>query len=186
MARVCLQFLRISFYATSLSCVPNPLLTAILCSYFYHLLDRIDPDSIWLDLCSNSDLADLAKDKCRAFLQAYVRESAETVLVLGPEETASKPTVTSAYSLLNVWRSLIAEADATVLWDKRQKDRLNKDTWRLKFMDYCNRKGQGPVFEISKVSRTPLLLPLHFCSALLFLPSPVLWRIIYDVINRVC
>jgi hypothetical protein len=53
-------------------------------------------------------------------------------------------------------RSLIAEADATVVLKKRHRDPARKHTWRLKFMDHANTKGQGPVYEISKVSRPSL------------------------------
>ena len=78
----------------------------------------------------------------------------EEVGMEGTKEKEMRQTVTSAHALLNVWRSLIAEADCTVLLKKRQEDPTNKNTWRLKFMDHTNAKGQGPVFEVSKVGRT--------------------------------
>lgn len=87
-----------------------------------------------------------------AFLKEYVKNSEQEFPILGPEETERRRTVTSAHSLLNVWRSLIAQADATVLLKKRKEDRPNKNIWRLKFMDHTNRLGQGPVYEVSKVS----------------------------------
>jgi hypothetical protein len=87
------------------------------------------------------------------FLKAYVKDSVQEFPVLGPEETELRRTVTSAHSLLNVWRSLIAQADATVLLKKRKEDPANKHIWRLKFMDHTNRHGQGPVYEVSKVSQ---------------------------------
>ena len=134
-------------------------------SYFKQVLS-LDPDGVWLDLCRNHDLA---KDRCRAFLRAYVKYSFQQVPILGPEEYEEKQTVTSANTLLNVWRCLIAQADATVLLDQRRKDPSNKDTWRLKFLDHTNRKGHGPVFEISKVGLLYFLLPL---SPLPFRQSP--------------
>jgi hypothetical protein len=131
-------------------------LTAILYSYWRSVLE-IDPDSIWLDLCLNSDLA---TSRCRAFLRGYVEDSVQEIPTLGPEETVKKRTITSANSLLQVWRGLIARADATVLKHKRREDPSKKDTWTLKFMDHSNRQGRGPVFEISRVSQTPALSPL--------------------------
>lgn len=119
----------------------------IVFSYFGLL--GIEPDSVWLDLCRRDDTT---KRRCVAFLKAYVKDSVHEVPVLGPQETELRRTVTSAHSLLNVWRGLIAHADATVLLKKRQEDPANKNTWRLKFMDHTNRLGQGPVYEISKVS----------------------------------
>jgi hypothetical protein len=100
----------------------------------------VDPDSIWLDLCLNRDLA---KDRSRAFLRRFVKDSVKRVPTLGPEKYELKRTLNSANTLLNVWRSLIAQADATVLLDKRRKDRSNEDIWRLKFMDHTNRQGHG-------------------------------------------
>jgi hypothetical protein len=105
------------------------LLTATVFSYFRLLEDpeepdrTIDPDSVWLDLCLNDGLA---KARCVAFLKAYVKDSQQEFPILVPlEETGEEPqetewrrTITSAHSLLNIWRSLIAEADATVLLKK--------------------------------------------------------------------
>jgi hypothetical protein len=121
----------------------------------------IDPGGVWLGLCLNDDLA---KARCVAFLKAYVKDSKQEFPILiplgetreEPQETEWKGTVTSAHSLLNIWRSLIAEADATVLLEKRRQDPAKKDIWRLRFMDHTNRLGQGPVYEVSKVGQTSL------------------------------
>jgi hypothetical protein len=146
------------------------LLTATIFSYFGLVKDpedpdrTVDPDSVWLDLCLHDDLAKLAKARCVAFLRAYVKDSEQEFPILVPlEETGEEPqetewrrAVTSAHSLLNIWRSLIAEADATGLLKKRREDPAEKNIWKLKFMDHTNRLGQGPVYEISKVSQTSL------------------------------
>lgn len=130
----------------------NRLLTAAVPSYCGLLQDPedpdrpVDPDRVWLDLCLNDELA---KARCVAFLKAYVRDSEQEFPILVPlEETGEEPqetewrrTLTSAHSLLNIWRSLIAEADATVLLKMRKKDPAKKHTWRLKFMDHTNRLG---------------------------------------------
>lgn len=66
------------------------------------------------------------------FLRKYVEKSVQELPVLvpleeagteGAKETEMRRTVTSANSLLNVWRSLVAEADGTVLLKKRQEVR---------------------------------------------------------------
>ncbi|KAF4632838.1 hypothetical protein G7Y89_g5286 [Cudoniella acicularis] len=139
--------------------------------YFRRVL-KIDPDSIWLDLCLNSDLA---TSRCRAFLRGYVEDSVQEVPTLGPEETAKKRTITSANSLLQVWRGLIARADATVLKYKRREDPLKKDTWTLKFIDYSNRQGRGPVFKISR--ERPDVIPCTPIIRVSFLALLVLARI---------
>jgi hypothetical protein len=66
--------------------------------YFDQVLG-LDPDSIWLDLCRNRDLA---KDRCRAFLRRYVKDSVKWVPTLGQEEHEWERTVNSVNSLLNV------------------------------------------------------------------------------------
>jgi hypothetical protein len=153
------------------------LLTATIFSYFGLLKDpddpdtTIDPDNVWLDLCLNDDST---KARCVAFLKAYVKDSEQEFPILVPlEETGEEPqetkgrrTVTSAHSLLNIWRSLIAEADATVLLKKRREDPAKKNIWRLKFMDHTNKLGQGPVYEISKVSQK-IPLRCHYQSSFL-------------------
>ena len=90
----------------------------IIYSYF-RLVIKVDSDSVWIDQCLDKDLA---KNRCRGFLKAYVKDSFQERPVLGPEETAEKRTVNSASSLLNVWRCLIAKADATILLEKRRQE----------------------------------------------------------------
>ena len=116
-----------------------------------------------------------------AFLKAYVKDSEQEFPILvpleetmgeEPQETECRRTVTSAHSLLNIWRSLIAEADATVLLKKRREDPANKNIWRLKFMDHTNRQGQGPVYEISKVNQTSISPPLPLLTMFVYLLPP--------------
>jgi hypothetical protein len=139
-----------------------------VCSFF------TDPDGIWLDLCRDDDLA---KRRCVTFLTNYVQSSKVEFPILVPleqtapatPETETRQTVTSANSLLNVWRSLIAEADRTVLLARRKEDPKNKSIWRLKFMDHTNSKGNGPVYEVSKVT----FLYLVVIESQSYLSSPI-------------
>ncbi|KAF2191615.1 hypothetical protein K469DRAFT_746890 [Zopfia rhizophila CBS 207.26] len=86
-----------------------------------------------------------------AYSKRYVEESVEKSVVLGPEECEWRRTVNSASSVTQYWRELIAEADATVLRDKRRKDPKNFAKWRLKFLSHTHQRGQGPVSEISQL-----------------------------------
>ena len=79
------------------------LLNDIIYTYFEQVL-KVDPNSIWLDLCLNRNLA---KNGSGAFLRRFVKDSAKQVPTLGPEEYELKRTLNSANTLLNVWRSLI-------------------------------------------------------------------------------
>lgn len=137
----------------------------------------VDPDDVWLGLCRREDAA---KKRCVAFLKYYVKKSRQEFPILvpleetgmeGTKETEWRQTVTSAHTLLNVWRCLVAEADCTLLLKKRQDDPANVHTWRLKFMDHTNAKGQGPVFEVSKVGRTWPFFSLFPFTNLSPLPS---------------
>ncbi|KAF1973216.1 hypothetical protein BU23DRAFT_568519 [Bimuria novae-zelandiae CBS 107.79] len=74
--------------------------------------------------------------------------SVQKFVVLGPEEYEYRRTVNSASTVIQCWRELIAQADSTVLLDKRREDPRNFQQWRLKFIDHTNQRGQGPVFEI--------------------------------------
>ena len=116
-------------------------------SYFTNVL-QIDPNKIWLGLCLGEKKS---MDLCRLYLQSYVKDSMQRVPVLGPQESEDRRTVNSASSVIQCWRELIAEADATVLRDQRERDPENFDKWRLKFTDHTNQRGRGPVFEICQV-----------------------------------
>jgi hypothetical protein len=74
----------------------------------------------------------------RSFLRFFVKRSVRKVLSLGPEEYKEKQMITSANSLLNCWRNLIAHADATVLKEKRDEEPSKEGLWRLKWMDHTN------------------------------------------------
>jgi hypothetical protein len=127
----------------------------LLCPYrFFKTALQVDPDSIWLDLCLESDKA---KNYCRLFLRRYVEKAKRKFLVLGPQEYEYRRALNSAASVMQCWRSLIAKADSTVLSAKRRQDPKNRLHWRLKFVDQERQRGQGPIFEISKVSLVRLL-----------------------------
>jgi hypothetical protein len=59
--------------------------------------------------------------------------------------------MTSASSVIQCWRELIAQADSTVLLDKRRGNPENLQYWRLKFINQTNQRGQSSVFEICQV-----------------------------------
>jgi 6-pyruvoyl-tetrahydropterin synthase len=107
----------------------------------------INPDQIWLDLCLGKEDA---KSHCRVFLTSRVVQSKQYFVVLGPEEYEHRRTMNSASSVTQVWRELIAQADSTVLREKRRTDPDNRHIWRLKFIDHTNQRAKGTIFEISQ------------------------------------
>ncbi|KAK3938590.1 hypothetical protein QBC46DRAFT_439975 [Diplogelasinospora grovesii] len=106
---------------------------------------EINPAEVWFNLCN--DLEE-AKSYCRTFLQSYVENSEELCPCLGLEEYEWKRTVTSAVSVLNVWRSLIGMADSIILLERRRQDPKNKSLWTLKYVD-PKPNGKGPVHKIT-------------------------------------
>ncbi|OAG09319.1 uncharacterized protein CC84DRAFT_1171913 [Paraphaeosphaeria sporulosa] len=113
-------------------------------SYFTNVM-QMDPNQIWLGLCLGTEEA---INYCRLYLHNYVEDSVQKFMVLGPEEYEYRRTVNTASIVIQCWRELIAQADSTVLLDKRREDLGNYQLWRLKFIDHTNQRGQGPVFEI--------------------------------------
>jgi hypothetical protein len=114
----------------------------------------IDPNQIWLDLCLGTEAA---INYCRLYLNNYVEHSVQKFVTLGPEEYEYRRTVNSASTVIQCWRELIAQADSTVLREKRREEPHKFQQWRLKFIDHTNQRGQGPVFEICQVDTLPCL-----------------------------
>jgi len=116
---------------------------------------EIDGDKIWFDLCDDRDTA---KDHCRTYLHDYVEYSVRSCAWLGPEEFRVVRTVNSASTVMALWKTLVLNADNTILMQKRREDPTNKNKWRLRWD--AGKLTQGPVYEISKVgfSRTRCLL----------------------------
>jgi hypothetical protein len=109
---------------------------------------EIGPNAIWFGLCHDHEDA---KAYCRTFLQSNAENSEQLCPSLGPEEYEWKRAVTSAASILNMWKSLVGIADATILQEKRKQDPENKSLWTLKFTD-LKANGTGPVHEITNIS----------------------------------
>ena len=117
----------------------------------------MDPDEIWYGLCRD-DLQ--AQRRCKVFWRGFFLNSAQWFPVLDlarPEREYEKRwTITSAVTLLIDWRSLVAQANNTVLSKKRRVERRNgrgnAHFWSLTFRDDKSSVKRGPIYEISKVS----------------------------------
>ncbi|KAK7408680.1 hypothetical protein QQX98_009148 [Neonectria punicea] len=110
-------------------------------TYFRHVLAQ-DPDRIWLDLC---DGLSGAFDHCRLFLSTLVDRAIAVRPRLGPEEYAEVRTITSANTVLDIWKHLVGQADTTVLQQKRQSDPRNKSHWSLRYSTREDTHGQASV-----------------------------------------
>ncbi|KAG7284914.1 hypothetical protein NEMBOFW57_009529 [Staphylotrichum longicolle] len=80
---------------------------------------KIDPYRFWVDFARNPSSA-FVQAPVQAFLHQYVVNSEKERVVLGPEERAMIRTLNSAYSVIEVWRRLVASADFKVLRGERR------------------------------------------------------------------
>jgi hypothetical protein len=116
-----------------------------------------DPDSIWVSLCLGEREA---VGKCKAFLYDYVVNSHRQVMVTTEEEWIVERGVNHASTVMSMWRTLVKEADLSVLETKRQQDHENRYRWRLRFQNCRSPDNKGlnlpesldMVHEISQVS----------------------------------
>ncbi|KAK2006506.1 hypothetical protein LZ32DRAFT_622904 [Colletotrichum eremochloae] len=112
---------------------------------FTTTIAHVDPEETWIDLCRR---VETATKTCQSFLRWYTEESIEQRVCLGNEEYEWKRTVNSAVTIMEVWKCLLAHADANVLQKKRSEDIANESTWTLAFRD-GKRRATGPVYPIS-------------------------------------
>ncbi|KAK7448730.1 hypothetical protein Landi51_06406 [Colletotrichum acutatum] len=90
----------------------------------------IDPNQTWIDFCLHCNTA---TTYIRMFLKAYVENSYELRVCLGPEEYEWVSMVTTGVALMDVWKSLVGSADMKVLQEKRQEEPHNQAQWKLVF-----------------------------------------------------
>jgi hypothetical protein len=96
----------------------------------------------------------------KAFLHTYVENSVKERVVLGPEERAMVRTLNSAYSVIEVWRRLVASADFKVLRGERAALRkaeryLEADRLFLRWEQEGERR-EGPAYLIVQVCEAEL------------------------------
>lgn len=93
----------------------------------------------------------------RTFLHQYVESSYKERVVLGPEERAMVRTVNSAYSVIEVWRRLVAAADFNVLRVERaalrRNDQAPKASRLVLKWEQEGEKREGPAYSIVRVCR---------------------------------
>jgi hypothetical protein len=94
-------------------------------------------------------------------------------VVLGPEERAMIRTLNSTYSVIEVWRRLIAAADFNVLRPERRalrrQDEPEKASRLVLKWEQEGEKREGPAYTIVKVCKAPKKtttgsLPSPFCA----------------------
>lgn len=117
----------------------------------------------------------------QTFLHTYVVNSVKERVVLGPEERAMVRTLNSAYSVIEVWRRLIASADFKVLRGERRALRgrekyLEADRLFLRWEQEGDKRDR-PAYLISCIPSRPSRSPrtslypdgVSFSAAPLFL-----------------
>jgi hypothetical protein len=106
-----------------------------------------------VDFCKSNKVRTKAFAWVQAFLTKYVSSSVAEFPIFRAEEYEKQPAITCASSLENVWRLLVAEADSTVLKQKRREDPDGEAKRRLRYLATKeNAFTKEPVAKISKVS----------------------------------
>ncbi|KAM7189007.1 Protein of unknown function (DUF3435) domain containing protein [Rhypophila sp. PSN 637] len=80
---------------------------------------NVDPCRFWVDFAREPE-APRVQAPVQAFIHHYVQNSIKERIVLGPEERTMVRTLNSAYSVIEVWRRLVASADFKVLRGERR------------------------------------------------------------------
>ncbi len=114
----------------------------------------VDPSRFWVDFACNPSDPKL-QTPVQTFLHLYVENSKKERIVLGPEERVWVRTVNSVYSVIEVWRRLLATADYKVLRLERRELRKNEkhseaDRLFLKWEQEGDRR-EGPGYLIVRV-----------------------------------
>ncbi|KAK4129016.1 hypothetical protein N657DRAFT_50085 [Parathielavia appendiculata] len=111
----------------------------------------LDPCRFWVDFARDPSVPSV-QAPVQAFLHKFVENSVKERVVLGPEERAMVRTLNSAYSVIEVWRRLVAAADFKVLRGGRKALRkkekyLEADRLFLKWEQEGERR-EGPAYLI--------------------------------------
>lgn len=114
---------------------------------------RLESSTFWVQFAGNPSDKKL-RARIKGFLTDILRIPGR-IAVLGPEERAPIRTVTSAYSVIEVWRRLVAAADHKVLRLKRDHLRAEGAGGAaarlfLKWEQEGERR-EGPAYSIVKV-----------------------------------
>ena len=109
----------------------------------------IDSASVWEGF---RVLQDTASETIKVFLTSYVRNSVQERVVLDEREHAEVRTVTSAVSVLWIWRALVAAADFYIMEPKRQAQPKKARVFRVQWVREVDGRLRGPGFKIVMVS----------------------------------
>ncbi|KAF6805461.1 hypothetical protein CPLU01_15986 [Colletotrichum plurivorum] len=108
-------------------------------SYFRDVACR-DHKQVWLGLCLDEPEAETI---CKDFLEYYLLSSEDRRLVLGPQESEEKLSITCVNTIESVWKSLVAEADDRILYNMRLEDPRNmrlEDPRNMRLEDPRNKR----------------------------------------------
>ncbi|KAK7972355.1 hypothetical protein PG988_006489 [Apiospora saccharicola] len=111
---------------------------------------EVDSRTTWLSFAQTPNAPE-TQAHFVTFLKIYVEDSTQKRVVLGPEECQWKRTVTSAFSLMEVWRRLVAAAEYHVMKKEREAAPSEAGTWALRWI--CKDEGarEGPTYIIVKL-----------------------------------
>ncbi|KAI0388289.1 hypothetical protein F5Y17DRAFT_463852 [Xylariaceae sp. FL0594] len=101
-----------------------------------------------------------AQAPLRSFLRTYVELSVQKRPVLDAREYEYKRTLTSAFSLTEVWRRLVASADHEVMKRQRREDPAQAEVWTLRWISKEEGNREGPAYLLVKWIFTELAIEI--------------------------
>ncbi len=110
-------------------------------------------EQVWTGLCRNDPDAKVA---IRSYLRDYVETSQTLRPVLGEQEYELVQTITCTGSVIEHWKTLIGEADNTILRVLRRNDPENCGLWKLRWDQ--KQTSDRPVADISNVRNNNLAI----------------------------
>ena len=122
------------------------LLWLIIKLRFIEVYKQRDFEQIWIGLCQDDPGA---KGAIRSYLRDYVENSQTTRPVLGDKESEVIQTITTTKTVIEHWKTLVVEADNTILRVLRHKDPDNRGLWKLRWEQ--GESSDRPVGNISNV-----------------------------------
>lgn len=110
---------------------------------------KIHSARVWEDFLA---LQDTAIQAIKVFLTSYVRNSLQERIVLDERESVKGRAVTSALSVVMIWRALIAAADFRIMEPKRRDRPKEARSWTLQWLQEVEGRLIGPGFKVVLVS----------------------------------
>jgi hypothetical protein len=111
---------------------------------------KVDYETAWTSFVLDPQNAE-NQAPFKPFLHLNIESSTRPCIVLDEREYEDRPMLTSAYSVTEVWRRLVASAAQHVIRHKSREEPERRDAWTLKWDHEDEGYKEGPAYTIVKV-----------------------------------